>query len=235
MSVGLPDDSSRASFDDPEIQAAWERSHNIVLRLAEARRVDPMPDPEKLTVGETIDFITFITNTSQGFSYLLEMPEVRQQYNDRNKVLFASPGWRAFQEWRDIEHHRKSPLEAANELLALLVERLHKPSQELRQMRLLDAVRLLEQGEMGPTAPAISLTPRRREILEALAKSKKRLSKPRLFRAMASGGSDISRNTLNVETAKMRNAGWIDNEQTKGSQGFAITELGISMLATKRP
>jgi hypothetical protein len=123
--------------------------------IAEARRVDPMPEPEAITVGEMIDFITFIARASQEFPYLLAMPEVGQQCNRREMVLSASPGWKAFQEWRDIEHHRKTPLEAANELLALLVGRFRKPSKELRLMPLLDAFYLLGQPETAsPPAAA---------------------------------------------------------------------------------
>jgi hypothetical protein len=137
---------------DPSKHLEWvawmeENARNAAM-MAEARRVDPMPDPEKLTVGEMIDFIAFIARVShQDFQELLAMPEVRQQCNRREIVLSASPGWKAFEQWRDIEHHRKTPLEAANELLALLVDRLHEPSKELRLMPLLAAVHLLGQLE----------------------------------------------------------------------------------------
>jgi hypothetical protein len=120
-------------------------------RMADARRVDPMPDPEKISVGEMIDFITFVARTPQAW---LAIPEIGQQYIRRNSVLSASPGWKAFQEWRDIEHHRKTPLEAANELLALLVDRQRRKSDELRLMPLLEAVRLLSQpAAASPPTP----------------------------------------------------------------------------------
>ena len=108
-----------------------------VDRIAEAQRVDPMPDPQNINVRETIDFVDFIARVSKDFQYLLAMPEIGQQYNRREMVLSASPGWKAFLEWKDIEHHRKTPLEAAKELLAVLVDRLRMPSAELRLMPLL--------------------------------------------------------------------------------------------------
>ena len=122
------------------------------------RRVDPMPAPEALTVGEMIDFITFIARTPHDY---LAQPEVAQMYTRRDMALSASPGWKAFQEWRDIEHHRKAPLEAARELLALLVDRLRRPSEELRLMRLSDAVHLIGQPDrLAPENKPPRWTPR---------------------------------------------------------------------------
>jgi hypothetical protein len=154
MSSDIPMDPGSVRYDDPVIQAAWEQSCNVEYQTAEARRVDPMPDPENLTVGETIVFATFFASVSQ---HLLAMPEVRQQYNRRFIVLSKSPGWRAFEEWKDVKHHRKTPLEAAEELLALLWDRLGKPSKELRLMRLLDAVQLVDRPN---AARAKTSTPR---------------------------------------------------------------------------
>jgi len=116
-----------------------------------------MPDPQRITVGEMIDFVTLIDRTPQDW---LAMPEIGQMVIRREKVLSASPGWRAFNDWKDVEHHRKTPLEAAKELLALLVERLRKPSEQLRLMPLLAAVRLLGQLDAAgpPDAPNASGT-----------------------------------------------------------------------------
>jgi hypothetical protein len=150
----------------PEWVARVEENLRNESRMEEARRVDPMPDPETITVGEMIDFLTFIARTPHD---RLAVPEIGQMYLRRNMVLSASPGWKAFEHWRDIEHHRKRPPEAANELLALLVERLRKPSRELRLMPLLDAVRLIDQPEAaGIVAPRNDKDDRPSEVMWVL-------------------------------------------------------------------
>jgi hypothetical protein len=142
-----PNRSAPASvdvFNSPEwISWAAELHRNEYL-MSEARRVDPMPDPNELTVGQMIDFLTFNSRTPQN---LLAIPEVNQMYVRREMILSQSAGFKAFGQWRDIEVHRLSVIDAANELLARLVERLRKPSKEIRAMRLLDAVHQIDDAE----------------------------------------------------------------------------------------
>jgi hypothetical protein len=148
----LPTSEEPEDFSRRREWIAWaEELHRNEHQMAEARRVDPMPDPETLTVGEMIDFVTFFARTPQDWR---AMPEIGQAFARRDKVLSTSPGWKAFVDWKDVEHHRKTPVEAAKELLALLVDRLRKPSEELRLTSLLDAVRLLGQSDAAiPLAP----------------------------------------------------------------------------------
>jgi hypothetical protein len=147
----LPASQEPEDFSKRPEWIAWvEQNLRNDQRMAEARRVDPMPDPEKINVGELIDFLTLIARTPQDW---LAVPEVGQAILRRDRVLSASPGWKAFEAWRDVEHHRKTAFEAAKELLALLVERLRRPSEELRLMPLLDAVRLIsETATVSPPA-----------------------------------------------------------------------------------
>jgi hypothetical protein len=148
-------DSEKPEAVDPAKHPEWialveQYRHNESM-MAEARRVDPMPDPNAITVGQTIDFVDLIARTPQGW---LAKPEIGQMIMRRELVLSASAGWKAFKKWSDIEHHRKTPLEAAKELLALLVDRLRRPPDELRLMPLLEAVRLICQPEAAGRPPS---------------------------------------------------------------------------------
>ena len=125
-----------------------------VDRIAEARRVDPMPDPENLTVGEMIDFITFIARVSREFQYLLPTPEVREQYLCRQSVLSASPGFREFKKWCQRTRGRDSSVELAQEFRGEVCKRLDGDFDDVNPLPLLDAVRLFRQPEaVSPPAP----------------------------------------------------------------------------------
>ena len=103
------------------------------------------------------------------------------KWRDQNKRVFRaktagrellenSQGFREFLGWKDIDFHRGSHAEAARELLARLVERFSKRSNELRQMPLLDAVRLLTQPENF--ANHIERAPRPSEAVKPAVKRK---------------------------------------------------------------
>jgi hypothetical protein len=148
-------DSKKPEAVDPAKHPEWialaEHFRHNESMMAEARRVDPMPDPSVITVGQTIDFVDLIARTPQDW---VANPEIGQMIMSRELVLSASPGWKAFKKWSDIEHHRRAPLAAAKELLALLVDRLRRPSDELRLMPLLEAVGIVCQPEAAGGPPS---------------------------------------------------------------------------------
>jgi hypothetical protein len=142
---------------DPEKHPEWvtlvEDLRRESLRMEEARQADPMPDPGALTVGELIKFITFLSRTPTEW---LATPIIGQQCNRREVVLLASPGWKAFLDWKDRARlHRLSRVEAAEALLNLVGERTGKLTREIESMPLLDAVRLLEQPAAPPVGPPV--------------------------------------------------------------------------------
>jgi hypothetical protein len=151
----LPASQEPEVFDPskhPEWVARMEEMHREGLLMEEARRSDQMPDPDALTVGQMIDFITFLSRTPMEW---LANPIIGQKYNRRDVVLLASPGWKAFLDWKDRARlHRRSRLEAAEELLNLVGERTGKLTREMRSTPLMEAVRLLDQPEApaGPSA-----------------------------------------------------------------------------------
>jgi hypothetical protein len=77
---------------------------------------------------------------------------------------------------------------------------------------------------------SLTLTPRRREMLQTLASSKTRLTKSRLMAALNGAGRVISKHTVRIELPKMREAGWIDNDQKVRPKGYGATPLGRSIL-----
>ena len=155
----LPASQEPEAFDPskhPEWIARIEEFQRVGLEMERARLADPMPDPDVLTVGEMIKFITFLSRTPMEW---LANPIIGQQYNRRDVVLLASPGWKAFLDWKDRARlHRLSRLEAAERLRDEVGERTAMLTREIESMPLMDAVRLLEQpgNPAGPTGPSPS-------------------------------------------------------------------------------
>jgi hypothetical protein len=72
------------------------------------------------------------------------------------------------------------------------------------------------------------------QILETLASSKSRLTRPRLLAAMKRADLHPSEHSLRIELIRMRNARWVDNNQSERPRGFRITDLGRSILEAAR-
>ncbi len=144
---------SERSPDDAAVLNAWIARGDCNPSVAkewleqkemEVARTERLPASESLTVGEMIDLVTVLDRMH---NLIAVHPVIRLQYFRRDEVLGNSQGYQEFLGWKDIDFHRGTLAEAARELLARLVERFRKRSDELRQMPLLDAVRLLAQPE----------------------------------------------------------------------------------------
>jgi hypothetical protein len=121
----------------------------IGRQIEEARRVDPMPDPEALTLGELIDLLTVL---EQSQPLMAEDPVIRDQVIRREMVLLSNPGFKAFLDWKAAARlQRLSPAMAARELLTRLGEQTGKADRELRLLPILSAEQLLEPGEAPST------------------------------------------------------------------------------------
>ena len=125
-----------------------------INRLAEARRVDPMPDPEKITVGEMIDFITFIARTSLEFPYLLAQPGLASSTIAARRYYRPALGGRSFRIGGTLSIAENPPWMQRRNCLPCWWIDLTLPSEELRIMPLLDAVRLLSQPEADAASPS---------------------------------------------------------------------------------
>jgi hypothetical protein len=76
-----------------------------------------------------------------------------------------------------------------------------------------------------------NLSPARREVLELLAKSKTRLTEPKVYAAMCQQHErNVSKDTVRVGLNYLMQAGWIDNDQKPKPPGYGITESGRNML-----
>ena len=64
--------------------------------IAESRRVDRLPDPEKLTVGDLIKVISFMFRTPPNWR---AFPVINDQLLRRQMMLSASPGWNALEKF----------------------------------------------------------------------------------------------------------------------------------------
>jgi hypothetical protein len=148
MSERSPDDAAVlnawiAKGDcNPSVAKEWLEEKQI-----EFARTERLPASESLTVGEMIDLVTVLDRTP---NLAAGYPALDLQLFRRSEVLRKSEGFQGFLAWKDIRFHRGTVIEAAKEFLALLVDRFQKPSDELRQMVLLDAVCLLTQPDKAP-------------------------------------------------------------------------------------
>ncbi|MGO9600993.1 MAG: hypothetical protein ACLP7Q_23675 [Isosphaeraceae bacterium] len=148
MSERSPDDAAVlnawiAKGDcNPSVAKEW-----LEQKQMEFARTEQLPASESLTVGEMIDLVTVLDRLR---SFAVLYPSLALQLFRRDEVLRKSEGFQGFLVWKDIKFHRGTVIEAAKEFLALLVDRFQKRSEELRQMPLLDAVRLLTQPENAP-------------------------------------------------------------------------------------
>jgi hypothetical protein len=209
--AALPDDKPNPAALDlahpdhishpwPEWRLLVKRIHGHNAReLEESRRVDlsRLPEPEKLTVGDLIDILTFLAGNPQVGR---PDPSISQMCNRRDLLLSASPGFRVFLDWKSLEFHRGTPVEAAPELEARLVERLRKPSEVVRLMPLMDALlRLAQSKAASPAAlgrtPRPTLDPAGRAVGAAYALQ--RAGKPVSVRA-ACKDAGVDRNNLAV-------------------------------------
>jgi hypothetical protein len=82
--------------------------------------------------------------------------------------------------------------------------------------------------------PKRGTTPVRLQILETLASSHTRLSRPKVLAAMNKAGLHATEQTLRIELRKMHAARWVDTNQGQKPRGFRITTLGRSILETIR-
>jgi hypothetical protein len=113
----------------------------------EFARTERLPNPETLTVGEMIELVTVVDRSS---GVLGIHPVVFIQWSRRTDVLNKSLAFQEFMEWKDLDFHRGTHIEAAHEFLARLVDFLRKPSKEIRPMLLSDAVQLIKQRKDAP-------------------------------------------------------------------------------------
>jgi pimeloyl-ACP methyl ester carboxylesterase len=110
----------------------------------EAQRLDPMPDPETLSVGEMIDLLTV---QERAWPLIGTSKIVFDQYNRRDAVRSASSGFLAFEKWVQRTYGRHASIETALEFRGELCRSLGKDFPEANAMPLLDAVRQLELPE----------------------------------------------------------------------------------------
>jgi hypothetical protein len=145
--------------------------------------------------------------------------------------------------WEAGEAISRGNLEATFRIMELETNRLikqtvaHAQSASDRDTPTAPRVRVTKRGDIpaGPLGGArLQMTPRRRQILETLKRSKTRLSKPGVLEAMKRSGLDPGESTVRIELANLRNAGWIDNDQSAKPCGYSITALGESALAAEQ-
>ena len=98
--------------------------------------------------------IELITIVDRSHQMIGSHPVIYIQWSRRNDVLNKSLGFQEFMGWKDLDFHRGTRIEAAHEFLARLVDRLRKPSKEIRPMLLSEAVQIINQRK---DAPAITI------------------------------------------------------------------------------
>jgi hypothetical protein len=121
----------------------------IFPEVQRARPHFPLPDPATLTVGQMLWGY-------QVGAELIRKQETETSWNvvtddriDRlNKMFLASPGYREFSAWANIELGREPSYEVATKFLGRLARRLRKRFEEIYPLPLLDAVRLLAGPEV---------------------------------------------------------------------------------------
>jgi hypothetical protein len=89
-----------------------------------------------------------------------------------------------------------------------------------------------EDGSPRSGERPLRRTPARLRILAILKDAGGRLTKPQILDAMRKTDPNPSENTLRIELANMRNAGWIDNDQKSRPRGYGITDQASSILET---
>jgi nucleoside phosphorylase len=125
------------------------------VELLEARRCDPLPEPDCLTVGEMIDALRVqamvypIIGTSKIFF---------EQWNRREELLKASLGFWEFRSWAQRKHGQHASVEIAEAFRGRLATHLGRDFDEIEQMPLLEAARelALSEGDTGLTVAAPS-------------------------------------------------------------------------------
>jgi hypothetical protein len=135
------------SNEFPDVINPSQMKHQLEQKEIEFARTEPLPNPETLTVDEMIKLITFVDRTGQMIGI---HPVIYIQWSRRSDVLNKSFAFQEFMEWNDLDFHRGTRIEAAHEFLARLVDRLRRPSKEIRPMLLSDAVQLINQRKDAP-------------------------------------------------------------------------------------
>jgi hypothetical protein len=148
--------------------ALVEECRRAEAELAEARARDPLPDPDRLTVGETMAALRVM----EGAYALIGTSKIFfEQYHRRRELLDESPGFKVFRRWASSVLGTHPTSEAAEAFLSRLARRIEGTFDEGRGMRLMDAVELLHPSPSagpppegteapGPAAPAGDLDPR---------------------------------------------------------------------------
>jgi hypothetical protein len=123
---------------------------HAVNERAEARRLDRLPDPECVTVDESINILRV---------HAAVMPQIGldakvfDQYQRRDWLIGASPGFRALKRWVECNGIPGLLIDAAQEFRRQLCKRLSKDHEEVAGIPLLDAVLMLENGGASVEAP----------------------------------------------------------------------------------
>jgi hypothetical protein len=192
--------------------ALFEECRRAEAELAEARARDPLPDPDRLTVGEMMD----VLRVMEGAYALIGTSKIFfEQYHRRERLLGENPGFKAFKRWANSVLGTHPTSEAAEEFLSRLARQIQGTFEEAREMRLLDAVELLSPSRTaglpsdlppgGESAAAVSPVILGKPTDEPVVhgKRKPRLTAPRykVVKALLEAGEDgLSKDSLATES-----------------------------------
>jgi hypothetical protein len=135
--------------------------------LDEARKLDPLPSPDRLTLGDLIDALRV---QEMAYPAIGTSKIIFEQYNRRSELLAASPGFAEFRHWANSELGQNPTFKAAEEFLSRLARRIKRAFEEARGMLLIEAVRLIRQSnetaDAGhqPSGPTMDSTPKAHDL-----------------------------------------------------------------------